>query len=353
MRAWPWLLALVLLASCTSPVSEPTYRIGFSQCTTSDAWRRAMLAGMAKELSFYPNVQFRMLDAHNNSDLQRQQVRELIRQKVDLLIISPNQSGPLTALVEEAYREGIPVVILDRRTTSRLYTAYVGGNNLAVGRMAGHYAAQLLHQQGQVVEILGRPGSSPATERHRGFGRALASYPQLQVVGQVAGDWQAASVLRQLPAVLRAHPDTDLIFAHNDPMADAAYQVVRQLGLGEHIRIVGVDGLSGPGNGLQLVEDGALTATLLYPTGGEQAIRTALRILRHEPYQKENVLGTMVVDSTNVQAMRTQTEQLDAQRQDIRQQQLRLQAQLLLPNVLPLGIELLGLGAHGLHIGRV
>ena len=325
--AWLWLLALVLLAGCAPTPPEPTYRIGFSQCTTGDAWRRAMLAGMEKELSFYPDVQFRMLDAHNNSDLQRQQVRELIRQKVDLLIISPNQSGPLTALTEEAYQQGIPVIILDRRTTSRLYTAYVGGNNLEVGRTAGHYAAQLLHQRGRIVEILGAPGSSPATDRQRGFGQALASYPQLQVVAQVAGNWQAASVRQQLPAVLRAHPDTDLIFAHNDPMAQAAYQVVRELGLSGRIRILGVDGLSGPGNGLQLVEDGALDATMLYPTGGEQAIRTALRILRHEPFEKENVLGTMVVDSTNVGAMRTQTEQLTAQRQDIWQQQLRLQAQ--------------------------
>ncbi len=325
-RLRPALFLLVGLVGCAPAAREPGYRIGFSQCTTGDAWRRAMLAGMQKELSFHPNVQFRLLDAHNNSDLQQQQVRELIGQRVDLLIISPNQSGPLTALAEAAYNQGIPVVILDRRTTSRLYTAYVGGNNQEVGRTAGHYAAQLLHQRGHVLEILGTPGSSPAADRDQGFRQALAAYPQLRLVAQLAGDWQPASVLRRLPAVLRAHPDADLIFAHNDPMGRAAYQVVQQLGLAR--RIIGVDGLPGPGNGLQLVEDGALNATLLYPTGGEEAIRTALRILRHEPYAKENLLGTMVVDSTNVGAMRTQTEQLAAQRQDIRQQQLRLREQL-------------------------
>ena len=322
------LLVCAVLAGCAPVPSEPVYRIGFSQCTTDDAWRRAMRAGMEQELSFHPNVQFQMLDAHNNSDLQQQQVRELIRQRVDLLLISPNQSGPLTALTEAAYNQGIPVVILDRRTTSRLYTAYVGGNNQAVGRAAGHYAAQLLHRQGQVLEVLGTPGSSPATERDQGFRQALAAHPGLQVVAQVEGNWQPASVLQRLPAVLRAHPATELIFAHNDPMAQAAYQVVRQLGLAERVHIIGVDGLAGPGNGLQLVADGALKATLLYPTGGEEAIRTALRILRHEPFVKENVLGTMVVDSTNVGAMLTQAEQLATQRQDLLQQQQRLQAQI-------------------------
>ena len=312
------------LAGCAPVAHERVYRIGFSQCTTNDAWRKAMLAGMKKELSFHPNVRFEMLDAHNNSDLQRRQVQELIRQRVDLLLISPNQSGPLTALAEAAYNQGIPVVILDRRTTSLLYTAYVGGNNQEVGRMAGHYAAQLLHGRGRVLEILGTPDSSPATDRDRGFRQALTAYPGLRLVGQVEGNWQPASVLERLPALLRAHPETDLIFAHNDPMAQAAYQVARQLGRAGRIRIIGVDGLSGPGNGLQLVEDRVLKATLLYPTGGEEAIRTALRILRHEPYEKDNVLSTMVVDSANVGTMRTQTEQLVTQRQDIEQQQRRL-----------------------------
>ena len=325
-----WLVygLLTLLSACAPKKQEPEYRIGFSQCTTNDAWRRAMLAGMKKELAFHPNVRFQMLDAHNSSDLQRRQVQEFIRQKVDLLLISPNQSGPLTALAEAAYNQGIPVVILDRRTTSRLYTAYVGGNNREVGRTAGHYAAQLLHGHGQVLEIMGRPGSSPATERALGFQEALAAHPAMTIVAQMEGNWQPASVLERLPAVLRAHPEVDLIFAHNDPMGQAAYQVARQLGVVPHVRIIGVDGLSGPGNGLQLVEDGALKATLLYPTGGEEAIRTALHILRHEPYMKDNILGTMVIDSTNVGTMRPQTELLAQQRQDIQQQQLQLQADL-------------------------
>ena len=322
------LMVLPILPGCAPPSPpEPEYRIGFSQCTMGDAWRRAMLAGMQKELSFHPNVRFQMLDAHNDTDRQRRQVQQLIRQGVDLLIISPNQSGPLTALTEAAYNQGIPVVILDRRTASPLYTAYVGGNNLDVGRTAGHYAAQLLHQQGQVLEITGATGSSPAADRHTGFAQALAAYPQMRLVARLDGHWLPATVLRRLPALLRAHPETDLIFAQNDPMGRAAYQVVRQLGRTRHIRIVGVDGLSGPGNGLQLVQDGALQATLLYPTGGEEAIRTALRILQHEPYEKENLLGTMVIDSTNVGTMRVQTEKLATQQLTLRRQQERFQAQ--------------------------
>jgi len=324
------LLALLLLAGlagCAPVARAPVYRIGFSQCTTGDAWRRAMLAGMEKELSFHPNVQFQMLDARNDTELQRRHVQEFIRQRVDLLIISPNQATPLAEVVDAAYKAKIPTIILDRRTSSPRYTAYVGGNNLEVGRTAGRYAAQQLRGRGQVLEIAGWPGSSPATDRHLGFAQALADYPGLRVVGEFSGEWQPGPVLAQLPAQLRAHPGVQLIFAHNDPMARAARQVVQQLGLGQRIRIIGVDGLPGPGNGLDLVARGDLQATLLYSPGGEEAIRTALRILNHEHYTKDNILVTMVVDSANVQAVRSQTERLLAQQRDIFEQQQRWQRQ--------------------------
>jgi len=320
-------LLLAGLASCAPVARAPVYRIGFSQCTTGDAWRQAMLAGMEKELSFHPNVQFQMLDARNDTELQRRHIQEFIRQHVDLLIISPNQATPLTELVEVAYQQHIPVIILDRRTSSPHYTAYVGGDNLEVGRTAARYAAQLLHGRGQVLELLGRSGSSPATDRHVGFVQGLAAFPNLRLSGQLEGEWQPGPVLAQLPALLRQHPGVKLIFAQNDPMARAARQVVQQLGLAQRIRIIGVDGLPGPNNGLELVARGDIQATLLYSPGGEEAIRTALRILNHEPYTKDNILVTMVVDSANVQAVRNQTERLVAQQRDIFRQQQRWQVQ--------------------------
>ena len=305
----------------------PHYVIGFSQCTTADAWRQAMLAGMRKELSFYPNVTFRLKDARDDSRRQQQQIQEFLREKVDLLIVSANEAEPVTPVVEEAFNRGIPVVILDRRTTSKLYTAYVGGNNLEVGRAAGRYIGNLLDGHGSVLEIEGAAGASPAVDRHRGLAAALAAYPGIGLVAQVPGDWKRPSVLQNLPAVLRAHPEVNLIFAHNDRMALGAYQVCKQLGLGRRVRVVGVDGLPGAQGGIQLVQDGVLTATLLYPPGGEEAIRTAMKILQRRPYDKENILGTMVIDSTNVLTMKMQTEQLSAQQQDIERQQRLLQQQ--------------------------
>ncbi|WP_303312722.1 substrate-binding domain-containing protein [Hymenobacter sp. BT730] len=325
-----WLLLLGLagfLTDCTTQNPKAQYRIGFSQCTTGDAWRQAMLAGMKKELTFHPGVSFRMKDAHDNSRLQQQQIQEFLREGIDLLIVSANEAEPITPIVEEVFNRGIPVVILDRRTTSKLYTAYVGGNNLEVGRAAGSYVGSLLRGRGQVLEVLGAPGASPAVDRHAGFVQALAHFPGVQLQAQVHGDWKRPSVMQRLPQVLRQHPDIDLIFAHNDRMALGAYQVCKSLGLDRRIRVIGVDGLPGNQGGIQFVQDGVLTATLLYPPGGEEAIRTAMRILHGLPYEKENILGTMVIDSTNVHTMKMQTEKLASQQLDIQQQQELLRRQ--------------------------
>ena len=316
-----------------------------------------MFAGMQKELSFYPQVSFRMKDARDNSALQEQHIREFLTEGVDLLIVSANEAGPVTPIVEEAYNRGIPVVILDRRTTSQLYTAYVGGNNREVGQTAGNYVSSLLHQHGHVLEVLGTAGSSPALDRHLGFTQALAAYPGMHLAATVQTDWERPSVVRQLPAVLRAHPEVDLIFAHNDRMALGAYQVCHQLGLSKRVRVVGVDGLPGPLGGIQLVQDKVLAATLLYSPGGDEAIRTAMKILLKQPFSKENILGTMVIDSTNVLTTKMQTEKLASQQQDIERQQRLLQTQAALYTsqravLYAMALALLGAVASGIVIWR-
>ncbi|MCR5886901.1 substrate-binding domain-containing protein [Hymenobacter sp. J193] len=319
-------VAVLLLSSCSRQAPAPRYRIGFSQCSTNGPWRQAMLAGMERELSFHPEVALRMLNANDNSQVQQQQIRQLLREGVDLLIVSPYEAGPVTPAVEEAIAQGVPVVLLDRRTASPRYTAYVGGDNLEIGKTAARYAASLLRQRGYVAEVLGTPGSSATAERHQGFVQALAAYPGIRSVGQVEGDWTVNTVKPALRTLLKAHPEVSLLFAHNDGMARGAAEVCRELGRERQIKIVGVDGLAGPNEGLDLVRRGLLDASILYAPGGEEAMRTALSILRRQPYRRENTLGTLVIDSTNVRTLQQQTDKMASQQQDILRQQGLLQS---------------------------
>lgn len=317
---------LSVLPAC-NPKKDQAYRIGFSQCTSADDWRKTMQQGMERELSFHPEIGFVMKDANGNTEKQIEQIQDLIDRDVAVLIVSPNEAAPITPIVEKAYKKGIKVIIVDRRTTSPHYTAYVGASNYEVGVNAGTYANSLLKGKGNVVEIGERPGSSADIDRHRGFMDVLHKYPGTQLVKRFEGFWDEQPIDNELTSFLKANPDVQLIFAQNDRFALQAYNVLKKLGLEKKINIIGVDGLPGENGGIDLVEKGWIKATILYPTGGEEAIITAEKILEGKPFEKENRLMTTIIDSSNVRIMKLQTEKLLAQQKDIDRRQKRIEQQ--------------------------
>jgi signal transduction histidine kinase/DNA-binding response OmpR family regulator len=320
----PGLLLLLCLGACTRQNKERVYTIGFSQCVESDAWRKTMLEGMKRELAFHPTVNFIYRQADGNSQQQVTQVKELLQKKIDLLIISPNEAEPLTPVVEEAFSKGIPVIVVDRKISSPLYTAYVGGDNYEIGKMAGQYALHLLNGKGKIIEITGLPKSSPAMERHKGFTDALKNYPALQVIQQVNGEWLNQTAKNKFSKIAPQYPDVNLVYAHNDMMAHGAYEVYKN-STQPRPAIIGVDGL--PDAGMQFVAGKKITATMLYPTGGEEAIRIAIKILNKQSFAKENLLQTTVIDSTNVRIMQLQAEKTISQQQQLERQQGMLKEQ--------------------------
>jgi signal transduction histidine kinase/DNA-binding response OmpR family regulator len=317
-------LMLLLLLTCFFGCSEKnrtkSYRIGFSQCTGSDKWRQSMLQAMQRELSFYPGAELIYKDAHDNSQLQIQQIQELIHDKIDILLVSPNEAKPLAPVVDEVFTKGIPVIVIDRKTSSNLYTSFIGADNYEIGKMASSYVAKSLNGKGSILEIIGLPGSTPAMERQKGFADGLKEYPELKIISEVPGNWQKETTQRQLEANVGALSKADVVFAHNDMMALGAYEVYKEHDLKRPTKFIGVDGLPGPGAGIEFVSNKILDGTLLYPTGGEEAIQTAIKILNKQPYEKENTLQTVVIDSSNVRLMKLQTDKINAQQQDIERQ---------------------------------
>lgn len=315
-------LTAVFLSACNRELKPREYVIGFSQCVESDAWRKTMLEEMKKELSFHPNVRFLYRDADGNSERQISQVKELVGKGIDLLIISPNEASPLTPVVEETFRTGIPVVVVDRKISSSAYTAYVGGDNYNIGRMAGEYAVNLLKGKGQILEITGLPKSTPAMERDRGLVEATRPYPSVSIE-RVNGEWYKEKAREELEKIAGRKP-VDLVFAQNDMMASATYEVYNSKGLPVP-KIIGVDGLPCKRCGLQFVGEKMITATMLYPTGGEEAIQVAMQILNREKFRQENIIQTTVIDSTNVRYLQLQTAKMSSQQASIERQQALLE----------------------------
>jgi signal transduction histidine kinase/AraC-like DNA-binding protein len=320
---------LTIVTSCNTPQPGKKFTIGFSQCTGGDAWRKQMLASMKGELAFYPDIEFKYTDAENSNERQIADIEKFIKDKVDLLIVSPNEAAPITPVVEKAFQIGIPVIIVDRRTTSSFYTAYVGADNYAIGKLAGSYVAEMLRGNGTILEIWGRRGSSPAIDRHRGFIEVIATQPGIRVVAELDGQWELDTAKAQLRKHLRELPSFDIVFAHNDVMAYGANSICHELLPNEKLpKFVGIDALPGPGGGIQFVDDKILDATFLYPTGGEEAIRIASQILNGQPFEKENILHSTVIDSKNVRVMKLQTDKLMTQQKDIVRQQEKINEQI-------------------------
>jgi len=287
-----------------------------------DAWREAMINDMRIEASNYDDVEIIIKDAQNNNETQIQQIRDLIRQKVDVLIISPYQSEPITAVAEEAYRAGIPTIITDRKVNTDQYTSFVGANNYEIGLAAGNYAAHYLPPNAIILEIWGLTQTSPAQERHKGFVDALREREDLSF-RKIEGQWLVDTARMELRKL--EHPEQiDFVYAHNDMMAIAAreYFMAWDSIRGRDLRIIGVDAVAGAG--LEAVEDGRINASFLYPTGGEQVIRTAMRIIQGEPVDKFIPLRTAPVDHQSARTLLLQADQLQHYKRRIEAQRSRI-----------------------------
>ncbi len=312
-----------ILVSCNTK-KPPRYTIGFSQCTNYDDWRKTMLAEMKRELSFHDDVAFIFKDADGSSERQIDQVKELMQQGIDLLIVSPNEVKPLSPIIQKVFNSGIPVIQIDRRIDSTDYTAFVGASNFEVGQNAGRYAISLLKGKGSILEIAGLKDASPFIDRHKGFMDIISGKKEIRYLGKIED--HSKTYKNELEAALGIN-DIDLIFAQNDYLAYDAYQMCKKLGLDKRVKIIGIDGLPSKGGGMDMVANKEIAATVLYPTGGKEAILTAIGILDHKPYKRENQLFTTVIDSTNVGIMKLQNDKMAEQQVDIDRRQHRIEQQ--------------------------
>ncbi|MCD8043246.1 MAG: substrate-binding domain-containing protein [Tannerellaceae bacterium] len=314
------LIGIVYCTGCTKQENnQKKFIIGFSQCT-SDPWREAVLLEMQIEISNYKNVELVVYNAMDNSSRQVSQIRRLISQNVDVLIISPNEAVPITPVAVEAYKKGIPTIIHDRKIQSDEYTVSIGANNYDIGSVIGEYINELLPPRSCILEVWGLEGSSPAIERHEGFINALDKKKEYKV-NYSYGKWHYNIAEEEIEKI-ESFKDIDLIYAHNDLMAFAARDVImrKDSTSGKRIKFIGIDGVYGDGAGIEAVAEGKLEASFQYPTGGAIAIQVAMAIINGEPVQKNYTLNTTIIDKTNAKTILAQSEQVNNYQQRINMQ---------------------------------
>lgn len=285
-----------------------------------------MLVEMKRELFYHPEMQLLYKDAEDDSKRQIDQIKELLSEKIDILLVSPNEAIPLAPIIAEVYNKGIPVIILDRKAATDSFTAYIGGDNYNIGKLAAEYIAGQLGGKGRIIEVTGLRGSSPTVERHQGFNDALTQYPGLQVISSLEGSWGAKQTREAAMRNDAALRQANVVFAQNDAMAYAMYNYCQEAGY-RNIRFIGVDASPYPDAGIDLVSRGILSASLLYPSGGKEAISMAADILSGKKVPRSTLLQTVLIDNSNVKLMRLQIDKIQAQHHELEQQQSLLQEQ--------------------------
>ena len=312
MKQWLYVVFLTLVFSACSDNNVKKYVIGVSQCS-EDIWRDKLNNELVMSTYQHDNVTLKFASANDNDRLQKQQIEQFIKEGVNLLIVSPNQIHTISSVIDKAYDAGIPVILFDRKTDSRKYTAFIGADNYEAGHEIGYFIGQQLEGKGNITEICGLQASSPAIERNRGFMDALKNYPDIKVVARGYGDWIKESGVTAMDSILvQSKESFQYVFAQNDRMALGALQSIKKHKV-KGIKIVGIDALPVPGGGMENVRDGNLEASYIYPTRGDSVMQLALNILEKKPYKRDNYLKGALVTKANANVLLMQNEEMNKQ----------------------------------------
>ena len=251
-------VVLFILALTSCKRDTPRYVIGMSQCS-DDSWRHKMNDEILREAMFYEGVSVEIRSAHDDNRRQQEDIQYFIDKKVDLLIVTPNEAAPITPIVEEAFDKGIPVIVVDRKILSDKYTAFMGADNYEIGREVGKYLAAKLGGKGNIVELTGLSGSTPAMERHQGFMSAISRYPDIHLLARADAAWEREPGRIIMDSLLRIYPKIDAVYS------------------------------------------------FIYPTNGDKVLEMAMNILEKKPFARETTMETAIVDPINAPVMKLQT----------------------------------------------
>ena len=357
------LLLFTILASCSQDAKK--YRIGISQCS-DDIWRDKQNSELMIGAYLHDDVELCFATAYDSDERQIQQIDSLVEDGIDLLIVAPNQVSTISSAIDRAYDKGIPVIVFERKTNSKKYTAYMGADNYEMGHLMGEYIASRINGRGNIIEVMGLKGSSPAIERHNGFRDAIAQHSGIQIIATLQGDWTEPTAYDIVKQWIADNPGNkiDLVFGMNDRTAMGARKAFEEAG-GPLPLFCGIDGLPGENGGIRQVRDSLLDASYIYPTHGDQLLQLAMNILEGKPYEKETKLMSALVTKDNARVLLMESDEIMQQAVKIEQlhetakdyiEQLadqRMQTFLALATIVLLLLLLLGIYMYYLQRARI
>lgn len=308
-RIFTFFLSMIVFTLVACQEEKETYKIGVSQCS-DDLWRETMNKELMFAASLHSNIAIEIRNVSDDTEAQIEDIKYFINNKVDLLVVSPNEAKGLSQIIQTAYQMGIHVILVDRKIETEDYTTYIGADNYLIGKKIGEYVGDVLNGKGNVVEMRGLEGSTSDSERHAGFMDGLQNYPEIKIIAEGWGNFLKYDAHKEMERILKEDKGSiDLVFAMNDEMAVGVSEAAMILNRRPPY-IIGIDALSVPYGGVQNIINGLEDASFLYPTGGDKVIQLAMNILKGNKVPRENTLVTALVDKSNAHVIQLQTEQI-------------------------------------------
>ncbi|MFH9610204.1 ABC transporter substrate-binding protein [Streptomyces sp. NPDC017448] len=265
--------------------------MGFAQVGAESGWRTANTKSVQQSAKS-AGVELKFSDAQQKQENQIKAIRSYIQQKVDVIAFSPVVETGWDAVLLEAKRARIPVILTDRAVDSEddtLYETFLGSDFVEEGEKAGQWLVENTDGPVNVVELQGTTGAAPAIDRKKGFEAKIAARPDIKIKASQSGDFTRSGGKQVMEAVLRSNPDVDVVYAHNDDMGLGAIEAIKAAGKkpGTDIKIITVDAVK---DGMQALADGEINYIVeCNPLLGDQLMELAKKVVDGEKVPKRVV----------------------------------------------------------------
>jgi ribose transport system substrate-binding protein len=286
----------VLVAIIGSDAVAKDYRIVIAQPNVEHPYR---VGGIERAKAFADtrkDIKLTILDGRRDSAVQLAGLEDALVRGADVIVLSPNDSNALAPIAAQAAKAKIPLVIFDRKLNvpDSGFAAFIGGDNVEMGRVAARYLVAKLGGKGKVIQIEGTPGASATVDRKTGFEEVIKATPGMSVVSYV-GHYRMHEAATAMEDAMVAHPDAAAVFAHNDSMAMGASKI-----LAERKKSLPIVGMDGGAEACQGIKEGKLEGSVYYPTMFPEALQIALDVADGKPVQKTTLLPTPMLTAQNL-----------------------------------------------------
>jgi ribose transport system substrate-binding protein len=211
--------------------TEPPYTIGFSNCSTSNAWASLFMETAKWEAAKYPEIENLLVtDANDDPSKQLSDAEDLLAQNIDILIVRPCTADAAVPAMERAVEMGIPVLISNRGTSFTDYVSQQATSMYDIGRNQGEWLAEALGGEGNVVSLEGTSGSAPAQQRYEGAMEMLSQYPGIEVATRVQVDWSQERAKSTMENLLQTG-EVDGVLAQSGTIALGSVEAIEEAGL--------------------------------------------------------------------------------------------------------------------------